>query len=278
MLYKSVKRIIDISISIFLIVITLPIQLLISITLFVLLRENPFFTQTRGITLGNQCFKIFKFRTIKTSEAKKIEHSNWKEIFLIQKGTIKIGRFSRFLRLTGLDEIPQIYNVLIGNMSFVGPRPLMLRDLEIMKSYFPKQYETRDEITSKPGITGAWQLIGDRNLGVENLIALDIFYEEYSSLFLDFKIFVMTIPLILFAKNSDAIIPRIEFVSKFFSYSAKEFQIRKKSKSAKKNYENYFVKLPSSWWYTSNSYNVEKKQSTKIIPLDSSKTKKSAIN
>lgn len=278
MLFKFVKRIIDLSISIVLIVLTLPIQLLISIAILVLLRENPFFTQKRGITLSNQCFNILKFRTIKSTEAIKIEHSHWKEIFLIQKATVNIGRFSRFLRLTGLDELPQIFNVLIGNMSFVGPRPLMIRDLQIMKNQFPKQYEIRDELKSKPGITGAWQLIGDRNQGVENLIAHDLFYEQNCSILLDSKIFLMTIPLVLFAKNSDAIVPKIEFVSKFFSYSLKEFHISKKTKSSKNHYENYFVKLPSFWWYTSNSYNVEKKPSAKIILLDSNKSKKSASN
>ncbi|MBA4320997.1 MAG: hypothetical protein C0412_21615, partial [Flavobacterium sp.] len=239
MLHKVTKRSFDIAASFLVLAITLPLQIIIAAVLFLLMKENPFFIQPRGLTLEQKCFNIVKFRTITTPQANKIEHNKWKEIFLIQKNSIEVGKFARWLRLTGLDELPQIYNVLVGNMSFVGPRPLMMRDLEIMKNQFPVQYKIRNELTAKPGITGAWQLIGDRNLGVENLIALDLFYEENRSFFLDIKIFFMTIPLALFAKNSDAIIPRIEFVSKFFSYSLKEFQISKRIKTAKKRYENY---------------------------------------
>ncbi|MDP2039377.1 MAG: sugar transferase, partial [Ignavibacteria bacterium] len=208
MLYKITKRIFDIAASILVIAITLPLQIIIAAVLFLLMKENPFFVQLRGLTLNQKCFNIVKFRTIKTSQADKIEHNKWNDIFLIQKNSVEVGKFAKWLRLTGLDELPQIYNVLVGNMSFVGPRPLMMRDLEIMKNQFPVQYKIRSEITAKPGITGTWQLIGDRKLGVENLIALDLFYEENGTFFLDLKIFLMTIPLVLFAKNSDAIIPR----------------------------------------------------------------------
>lgn len=276
MLYKILKRVFDLILSSSLIVITLPLQFLIAVVLAVVLKENPFFVQTRGITLEKKCFKMFKFRTITTLEANKIAHKNWREIFLIKRTTISVAKFSSFLRLTGLDELPQIFNVFWGEMSFVGPRPLMIRDLVIMKQQFPTQYRIRDEISAKPGITGAWQLIGDRNLGVENLIALDLFYEENRSLFLDAKIFVMTIPLVLFAKNSDAIVPRIDFVSRFFSNSLQEFQVSKRIKTANKQNQNYYVKLPSTWWYSSNSYNNSKKKSAKILPITNQATDKKA--
>lgn len=275
-LYKLTKRIFDIAISLLIIAATLPLQIIIAVVLFLVMGENPFFVQLRGLSLDQKCFYVVKFRTITTSEANKIEHNKWKDIFLIQKNSVVVDKFARWLRLTGLDELPQIYNVLLGKMSFVGPRPLMMRDLEIMKNQFPVQYKIRNELTAKPGITGAWQLIGDRNLGVENLIALDLFYEENRSFFLDSKIFFMTIPLAIFAKNSDAIIPRIEFVSKLFSYSLQEFQISKRIKKAKKRYENYYVKLPSTWWYSSDSYDNSKKQSAKIFPIENQSGKKSA--
>ncbi|MBI3125737.1 MAG: sugar transferase [Ignavibacteriales bacterium] len=275
-LYKLTKRIFDIAISLLIIAATLPLQIIIAVVLFLVMGENPFFVQLRGLSLDQKCFYVVKFRTITTSEANKIEHNKWKDIFLIQKNSVVVDKFAGWLRLTGLDELPQIYNVLLGKMSFVGPRPLMMRDLEIMKNQFPVQYKIRNELTAKPGITGAWQLIGDRNLGVENLIALDLFYEENRSFFLDSKIFFMTIPLSIFAKNSDAIIPRIEFVSKLFSYSLQEFQISKRIKKAKKRYENYYVKLPSTWWYSSDSYDNSKKQNAKIFPIENQSGKKSA--
>ena len=276
MLYKIAKKLFDIAASLLVIAITLPLQIIIATILFLLMKENPFFVQLRGLSLDQKCFNIVKFRTITTSQANKIEHNKWKDIFLIHKNSVEIGSFAKWLRLTGFDELPQIYNVFLGKMSFVGPRPLMMRDLEIMKNQFPVQYKIRNELAAKPGITGAWQLIGDRNLGVENLIALDLFYEENRSFFLDVKIFFMTIPLAIFAKNSDAIIPRIEFVSKLFSYSLQEFQISKRIKKAKKRYENYYVKLPSTWWYSSDSYDNSKKQSAKIFPIENQSGKKSA--
>lgn len=276
MTYKITKRLFDLFFALLIIAVTLPLQVLLALLIFALLRENPFFVQLRGITLEKKCFRILKFKTIKKEISATIEHNNWEDIFLIQRQTIKIGKFARILRLTGIDELPQIYNVLLGKMSFVGPRPLMIRDLEIMKVQFPVQYKIRSELMAKPGITGTWQLIGDRTLGVENLIALDLFYEENRSMLFDVKMFLMTIPLVMFAKNSDAIIPRIEFVSKFFSYTLQEFQIRKKLKNAQKQYENYSVKLPSRWWYSSDTYNNSKKPDVKILPFEKHAAKKSA--
>lgn len=276
MTYNITKRLFDFFIALLIIAVTFPLQIVIAILIFALLRENPFFVQVRGLTLERKCFSVYKFKTIKKSEAERIEHIHWKDIFLIQRAAVDIGKFARILRLTGIDELPQIYNVLLGRMSFVGPRPLMIRDLEIMKVQFPVQYKIRSELMAKPGITGTWQLIGDRTLGVENLIALDLFYEENRSLFFDLKMFLMTIPLVIFAKNSDAIIPRIEFVSKLFSYTLQEFQIRKKLKTAQKQYENYHVKLPSRWWYSSDTYNNSTKPDVKILPFEKPSVKKSA--
>lgn len=255
-----IKRAIDIILSIVIIVITIPIQFLIAIILLVILTENPVFIQKRGITLEKFRFTIIKFRTINSKQIRINLNNRSKEIFLIPSITGRLKPFARLLRKTGLDELPQIYNVLMGQMSLIGPRPLMIKDLEILKNDFPKFYALREFINSKPGITGVWQLIGDRSLGAENLIGLDIFYEENKSLLLDFKIFLTTLPIILFAKNSDAFIPRIDFISSLFSLSLGDFTM---------NYNNEFIsrilshekkmtytlKIPLNWWYTCNSFN-----------------------
>lgn len=276
MIYRIVKRLIDFILATLVIVLTFPLQILIAIILLLLLRENPFFVQLRGCTLEQRRFNIIKFRTIKTSQAKKIEHKNWEDIFLINPNSVLVGGFAGWLRLTGLDELPQIYNVFLGEMSLVGPRPLMMGDLEIMKSKFPIEYKIRNGLRAKPGITGLWQLIGNRNKGVDDLIALDLFYEENQSALFDMRIIVMTIPFVLFAKNSDAIIPRVEFVSKLFSYSLLKLQIRKHTSPASKHYKSYSLKLPSTWWYTSDSYNNQKKQNVKIFPIEQETDKKRA--
>ena len=129
----------------------------------------------------------------------------------------------------------------------------MIQDLEILKNEFPNYYRLREKISAKPGISGVWQIIGDRTQGVENLIGLDIFYDENISFKLDLNIFLVTIPIILFARNSDAIIPRIDFISKFFSSSIAEFSVFNKEvllnmNTAEDNFKSYSIKI-LNWVY-----------------------------
>jgi len=204
---KYSKRSIDILLSIFLIIVTLPFQFIIAVFLILILKENPVFLQARGLTLNKYRFTMLKFRTIHSSQNQNKLHIHSKDIFLLPGLAVDLNWFTKWLRKTGLDELPQIYNVLVGQMSFVGPRPLMIQDLLILKKEFPQHYLLRESMISKPGLTGAWQIFGDRSKGVENLIGQDIFYEEEKSFELDLKILLLTIPIVLFAKNSDAIIP-----------------------------------------------------------------------
>jgi len=251
--YYSLKRIGDVVLSIFCIIITLPLQLLFAIILFFELKENPFFIQHRGLTLSKFRFKIIKFRTIKSSQLNK--HSkkvNSKTLFLLSRSTFLISPFARWMRKSGFDELPQIYNVLAGQMSMVGPRPLTVQDLETLKNEFPAHYKIRDTLNAKPGITGVWQLIGDRNLGAENLVGLDLFYAENQSFLLEMKIIITTIPIVLLAKNSDAIAPRLNFICKLFPVSLEELNIRYKKhfnsiNSSEAQKITYTVKVPMNW-------------------------------
>ncbi len=278
--YRTIKRILDILFAIILIILTFPLQLIIYIVLLISLKENPFFLQTRGLTQNKFRFTIFKFRTINSKEVNLEQHHFAKDIFLLPNLAIKLNGFEKWLRKTGLDELPQIYNVLIGQMSFIGPRPLMTQDLEILKNEFPNHYKLRENISVKPGISGVWQVIGDRTQGVENLIGLDIFYEENISFRLDLNIFLTTISLILLARNSDAIVPRIKLISKFFSSSIAEFRLLNKTipinmKTTEENFKSYSIKIPLSWWYMSDSYsNSGKKEATIIKITDWDKLKR----
>jgi lipopolysaccharide/colanic/teichoic acid biosynthesis glycosyltransferase len=96
-----------------------------------------------------------------------------------------------FLRRFSLDEIPQLWNVLRGEMSLVGPRPLPLRDYELLEGWHRKRYLVL------PGVTGLWQISGRSNLGFDDLVRLDFFYLEHWSLMLDVSILVKTIPAVI---------------------------------------------------------------------------------
>lgn len=222
--YRFFKRSVDILLSLLVIIVTLPFQFVISICLLLILGENPIFLQGRGLTLTKYRFTMLKFRTIHSSPNQNNLHTHSKDIFLLQGLAVDLNWFTKWLRKTGFDELPQLFHVLLGQMSFVGPRPLMVQDLIILEKEFPQHYKLRDSMTSKPGLTGTWQIFGDRSKGVENLIGLDIYYEEEKCFELDFKIFLLTIPIVLFAKNSDAIIPGRNMISKLFSLSLGEIK------------------------------------------------------
>ena len=110
------------------------------------------------------------------------------------------------LRKTGLDELPQLINVLKGDMSFVGPRPFSLSDLEIIKNEYPEIYNERVSFNTKPGITGLWQIEGNREEGIRNLIFLEKEYESKKSFLYDLSLVVKTIPVVFLANHSDAYI------------------------------------------------------------------------
>jgi lipopolysaccharide/colanic/teichoic acid biosynthesis glycosyltransferase len=224
--------------------------------LWIELGENPFFVQERAIAYGTKHFNIFKFRTIRTDHSKSIICNYQTPKFLIKQIPFKLTPFAKWLRKTGLDELPQIYNVLAGKMSFVGPRPLMIADLQRIEKDYPEQHLIRKTLESKPGITGVWQLSGNRDHGVDNLLGLDLFYEENKSFKLDLKILLSTLVLVIFAQNSDGIIQRLTTIEKIFSTSQFEFLIDhgkylKKNTSAIKSYS---LKIPNDWWCISDSY------------------------
>lgn len=258
--YRYFKRSIDILLSLALILVTLPLQIITTLLLILILKENPFFLQARGLTLDRHRFTLLKFRTIRSSQSHNKFHIHSKDIFLLPGLAFDLNWFTKWLRRTGLDELPQIYNVLAGQMSIVGPRPLMIQDLQILEKESPQNYLLRESIKSKPGLTGMWQIFGDRSKGVENLIGLDLFYEAEKSFRLDLKIFFLTIPIVLFAKNSDAIFPRKDFINWLIPISLREidFVYYPESLNSESNISitsaAYSILIPSNWWYKSRSY------------------------
>jgi lipopolysaccharide/colanic/teichoic acid biosynthesis glycosyltransferase len=104
----------------------------------------------------------------------------------------RITRIGKFLRFSSLDELPQIFNVLIGDMSFIGPRPIVKSEIKKYGKEFGKVFSI------KPGISGLWQVSGRNNLSYDRRVELDINYSENINFLLDIKIFIKTIVVILF--------------------------------------------------------------------------------
>lgn len=266
------KRIFDLFVSTFLFFLTLPIQIIIAITTFIFLKKNPFFIQERGITLDKSRFKMIKFRTLKNSVGSDLKKIVSRKNFLISDYGFEINPFFKFCRSTGLDELPQLINVFMGKMSLVGPRPLMIEELEFLQKEFPEIYKRRSLIKSKPGLTGVWQILGDRNYGAQNLVELDLFYENNKSFLLDLRILYYTFFIIIHAKNSASVLSRLNVFEKVFTTSSYNAEENKNNLSGSiiidsdKGLKRYNINLPIEWWYTTDSLTkVEKTPELSVI-------------
>jgi lipopolysaccharide/colanic/teichoic acid biosynthesis glycosyltransferase len=185
---KFIKRIFDLVIAILILLLTSPI-LLISIFLLLFLNKstNVFFKQIRP-GKNEKSFIVFKLKTMNDN------HENGK-LLPDELRTTKIGSI---LRKFSIDELPQLWNVVIGDMSLIGPRPLLV---EYLKYYSPEQKRRHNVL---PGITGWAQIHGRNSLSFEERFKLDIWYVDNISLQLDFNIFCKTIVKIL--KSEDVLI------------------------------------------------------------------------
>jgi len=190
-----VKRMMDILFSLFLLVIFSPLFLVSAV---LIKRSSPgpvFFAQER-VGLNKRRFRLYKFRTmIPDAERKLAELECFNElsgpVFKI-KNDPRITPIGKFLRKTSIDELPQLYNVLIGDMSLVGPRALPVRDY----NGFDQDWHRR-RFSVRPGITCLWQVNGRNNIPFDQWMELDLEYIDNWSLWLDAKILLKTIPAVI---------------------------------------------------------------------------------
>ncbi len=188
------KRAIDVVGAIALIVLSAPIVAVIAALIMLESRGSVFYRSTR-IGRGGRPFTFYKLRSmVKDAEShrKSIAHMNEADgpVFKIARDP-RIPRVGRFLRTTSLDEIPQFYNVLIGDMSLVGPRPPIPEEVA---QYEPWQLRRLDV---RPGITCLWQISGRSRIGFQEWMRLDLEYIKRQSFRLDVKILLRTIPAVL---------------------------------------------------------------------------------
>jgi exopolysaccharide biosynthesis polyprenyl glycosylphosphotransferase len=190
------KRIVDVCVSALLLTLLAPVLVIIAIAVKLDSPGSPFFLQERA-GLGGRRFRMLKFRTMRDgSEVEKAElmhlnHSGDNRLFKIREDP-RITRLGRFLRRWSLDELPQFANVLIGEMSLVGPRPFFESDFSEYEDHHFRRLD------AKPGITGLWQVSGrSEMLDFEDVIYLDRQYIEQWSFWLDVSILFRTIPAVL---------------------------------------------------------------------------------
>ncbi|TGE72050.1 multidrug MFS transporter [Weissella confusa] len=192
--YLFAKRFLDISTALFALVIFSPIFLVIS--LFYLFGDNkgPVFYQQRRIGQNHEEFGIYKFRSMVVNAEEKLYADKDLYAKFVENGyklpteeDPRITKFGAFIRKTSLDELPQFINILIGDMSIIGPRPVVERELV--------EYGDRvDEFLSvKPGAMGLWQASGRSEIQYPERADLEISYVEHANLWFDFKILFMTV-------------------------------------------------------------------------------------
>jgi exopolysaccharide biosynthesis polyprenyl glycosylphosphotransferase len=190
-----VKRVLDIALSLTLLILLAP--LLAAVALLIKLTcDGPVLFRQERVGLNKRRFRIYKFRTMvpnADSLLPQLEMLNEVSgpVFKI-KNDPRMTPIGRYLRRSSLDELPQLFNVLKGDMSLVGPRPLPLRDFE----GFSKDWQRR-RFSIRPGITCLWQVSGRSGISFEKWMQLDLQYMDEWSLWLDLKILALTVPAVL---------------------------------------------------------------------------------
>jgi len=206
-MYEFFKFIIDKSVTVLFLIAILPIALLIAIGIKTTSKGPVFFRQKR-VGKNGRLFYLYKFRTMMSDldlnrDQKFVKNLIKGEYGEIGEGPVfklmndpRVTPFGRFLRKTSLDELPQLFNVIKGDMSLVGPRPALPYEIEM---YTPKH---KQRLKVKPGITGLWQVTGRSMTTFEEMIELDLRYATKKSIWFDLKILLKTFALAFKGKGA----------------------------------------------------------------------------
>lgn len=198
--YEMVKRLLDILLSIIGLILTSPILLWVAVKIYLEEPGAPILFSQERVGKNKRTFKMYKFRSMCTDAEEKLENLLDKNeiegaMFKI-KDDPRITKVGKFIRKTSLDELPQLWNVLKGEMSLVGPRPPLPREV--------RQYSHHDEqrLLIKPGCTGIWQVNGRSDVNFKEMVAMDLQYVQQRSIIIDFKIILKTIWKMLYTKGA----------------------------------------------------------------------------
>lgn len=185
---KSIKRLIDIIFSLIVLIGFLPIWIIVVVFIKGTSKGPVLFLQNRP-GYQKKIFKVYKFRTMKCGSEKMVKGQE------VMKDDNRVTFVGKFLRRTKIDEIPQVINVLKGEMSLVGPRPERIASLEEYDEEISKR------LNMKPGMTGLAQVSGNIYLDLKDRYKHDVYYVEQYSLWLDIRIIFRTIGVVLFGED-----------------------------------------------------------------------------
>ena len=188
--YWKIKRALDVVASLLLLIISTPVLIVLGACVALTMGWPLVFWQQRP-GLGGRPFRLYKFRTMGSAlgaDGRKLTDEE------------RVSSFGNLLRRTRLDELPQLFNILHGDMSFIGPRPLLPRD---------QHHDYRARLLVRPGLSGWAQVVGGRTISAEDKAALDVWYVQNASLLLDIAVVLRTIPMVFLGERiSDRLIDR----------------------------------------------------------------------
>jgi exopolysaccharide biosynthesis polyprenyl glycosylphosphotransferase len=192
--HRLSKRIVDVAAAVLLLVALLPLMLVVALLVACTSRGGAFFVQSR-VGVDGRLFPMIKFRSMVVDADARVDalitgNDSSGPLFKLRRDP-RVTRVGRFLRKTSIDELPQLVNVISGQMSLVGPRPALPREVAQYSSF------EMQRLSVKPGITGLWQVSGRSDLAWEAGVRLDLLYVEHWSLRADLKIMARTVGTLL---------------------------------------------------------------------------------
>ena len=207
---KYLKRVIDFLLSLTALIVLSPLLLVLIVLGTVFMKGNPFFTQDRP-GKDEKIFNLIKFRTMdnrKNREGKLLPDE------------VRLNKYGRFLRATSLDELPELANIVKGDMSIIGPRPLLVRYLD----YYTEEERKRHNV--RPGLSGYAQVHGRNNVNWGERMKMDIYYAEHISFSMDVKILIDTILIVLKREGTS-----VEGMMDFDDFRKKQWEEERKGKA-----------------------------------------------
>lgn len=195
MLYRAIKRLFDFFVSLVLSIVTLPFFVFIAVAIKIDSSGPVFFVHNRVGKNGKR-LPLLKFRTMVDGAENMIkdftpeQRKEWEENYKLENDP-RVTKIGKFLRKTSIDELPQLYNILVGQLSFVGPRPVTKEEIE--------KYGINKTVVLSvtPGLTGWWACNGRSNIDYDERMELELYYVEHASIILDVKILFKTFGVVL---------------------------------------------------------------------------------